>query len=155
MSRKRLLVLGVGNPLAGDDAIGIEIVKRLKKLKLPKEVDVIEGGTLSFQLINFFDNYDKIVVVDAVKSGKKPGSVVKIEMKDLIESISVSVASSHDFSFFTVAKALSMIRKIPEIVVVGIEVENLESFEPSDSVKKSLDEAVKKILEEIDHSLNR
>ncbi|WP_290901659.1 hydrogenase maturation protease, partial [Ferroglobus sp.] len=81
-------MLGVGNPLAGDDAIGIEIVKRLKKLKLPREVDVVEGGTLSFQLINFFDNYDKIVVVDAVKSGKKPGSVVRIEMKDFIESLS-------------------------------------------------------------------
>ncbi|WP_052299962.1 hydrogenase maturation protease [Ferroglobus placidus] len=148
-------MLGVGNPLAGDDAVGIEVVKRLKKLELPEEVDLIEGGTLSFQLINFFDNYDKIVVVDAVKTGRKPGSVVRLEMNEFFDFSKISVLTSHDFDFFTVAKVLSMIREIPEIVVIGVEVENLSGFEMSDSVRKSINEAVKKILEEINHSLSK
>ncbi len=154
MSQKRLLVLGVGNPLAGDDGVGIEVVRRLKKEKLPGNVDIVEGYTLSFQLLNFFEKYDKVIIVDAVISDGKSGRVRKIDLKDTNKS-DFSVLTSHEFDIFRVLKILSLFKKTPEVVVIGIEVEKLDGLGLSSPVENSVNEAVKKIMEEIRHSLKR
>ena len=49
---RKLTILGVGNELLSDEGIGVHVIKKLQKIKLPPEVEVIEGGTDGFGLIN-------------------------------------------------------------------------------------------------------
>ena len=67
MSDERLLILGLGNPLMGDDGAGIQIVEELKKSDLPEYVDVIDGGTAGVGLIDLMSGYSRVIVVDAVR----------------------------------------------------------------------------------------
>jgi len=49
----KLTILGVGNELLSDEGVGVYVIKELKKIDLPPEIDIIEGGTEGFGLINF------------------------------------------------------------------------------------------------------
>ncbi|MCC6544679.1 MAG: hydrogenase maturation protease [Nitrospirae bacterium] len=67
MSEDRLLIIGLGNPLMGDDGAGIEIVNELMRSDLPECVDLIDGGTPGVGLIDLMSGYERVIVVDAVK----------------------------------------------------------------------------------------
>ncbi len=141
----------------GDDGVGIRVVNELRKKKsLAKRVDVIDGATLSFQLINFFDGYKKIVIVDAVDFGKKPGRIFKLRLNDVLSRKKINVLSSHEFDVFFLLKILENIRDLPEIVLIGIQIQKLsESLELSPSIASAIPKIVKKILKEITPSVGR
>jgi hydrogenase maturation protease len=63
--RGEILVMGVGNYLMGDEGIGVQIVQQMEKMELPGYLDVLDGGTGGFLLMNYFDEYPHIIFVDA------------------------------------------------------------------------------------------
>ena len=79
---ERLLIVGLGNPLMGDDVAGIEVVNELQELALPEYVDVIDGGTPGVGLIDMMSGYSRVIVVDAVvdSEGHFPGSTSQWEV---------------------------------------------------------------------------
>lgn len=77
---KRVLVAGIGNVFLGDDAFGVEVVKRLATAGLPPEVQVadygISGLHLAYELLS---GYETTILVDAAPRGGEPGTVYLIE----------------------------------------------------------------------------
>ena len=71
-----VLVLGVGNPLMGDDGIGVELAHRLQERDYGPLVHVEEGGTLGMTLLPLLEDADTVILLDAVKTGAPPGTVV-------------------------------------------------------------------------------
>ena len=69
-----LRVIGVGNPLVGDDGAGVRVVERLRG-RVPEGVELIDGGTEGLGLICWFEGVDRVVLVDAVRMGSAPGTV--------------------------------------------------------------------------------
>ncbi len=142
---RRSLIVGIGNLLMGDDGIGVEIARELKKRKL-RNVDVIEGGTLSFQILDsFLDSYDYIIIVDGVKFGKKPGRIYKLRLEDVIGR-KENLVSVHDLDVFYVIKMVRTLYEVPEIVIVGVEIKNIsESIGISPELRPSIKKVIKKI----------
>ena len=62
-----VLVLCVGNPLMGDDGVGVELAKRLQERDYGPLVQVEEGGTLGMTLLPLLEDADTVILVDAVK----------------------------------------------------------------------------------------
>jgi hydrogenase maturation protease len=82
MSREapRILVAGIGNIFLGDDAFGVEVVAQLAKRKLPEAVRVIDFGIRAIDLtFALLDDFDVVILVDAVPRGGSPGQVYVIE----------------------------------------------------------------------------
>ncbi len=145
---KKILIACLGNIFYGDDAFGVEVAKMLQKRILPKNVKVedfgIRGIDLAFEIS---ENYDLVILVDAVKVGAKAGTVFVIEPKSLANSPIIS----HDF---TPNKALQFAQNFAnqpkKMLLVGCEPANLEfNSEMSEAVKNSIEKAVAKILETI------
>ena len=66
MSEKaKILVLGIGNLLMGDEGVGIQAVRRLELEKWPGKVDFLDGGTGGFHLLSYLEEYPHIVIIDA------------------------------------------------------------------------------------------
>ena len=65
----KTVILGIGNILLGDEGIGVYIVKRLHKEKLPHGVILVDGSTAGFRLFSIFEAYRKsrFIIIDAVK----------------------------------------------------------------------------------------
>ena len=60
-----LLVLGLGNPLRGDDGIGPRVIEALQDRGLPSGVEVIDGGTGGLGLVNMLSCRQRVIIVDA------------------------------------------------------------------------------------------
>jgi hydrogenase maturation protease len=72
---RKVLVLGIGNTLLGDEGVGVRVIGRLRDRPTDLiDVDLVDGGTLSFSLAGEIEDADALVVIDASNLGAPPGS---------------------------------------------------------------------------------
>jgi hydrogenase maturation protease len=80
MTAARILIAGVGNIFLGDDAFGVEVVRRMAQRPLPGQVRVIDFGIRGIDLAYaLLEDYAGAVVVDAVPRGGEPGTLYVLE----------------------------------------------------------------------------
>ena len=112
----RALILGLGNPLRGDDAVGLRVADELRRSPPPGvEVDVDTGGGL--RVMERLVGYDSVVLVDAFVGGGTPGTVVRLDAEALPTQ---HTASSHDVTLGTAlalarAMGLAVPRRVPVV----------------------------------------
>jgi hydrogenase maturation protease len=120
--RHSTLVLGLGNPLQGDDGVGIRVVEELERRQLPDHVEVMDGGTPGVGLINLMEGRSRVVIVDAAEMDRAPGEVVRFRVEDVKLTGSSARFSLHRSG---VAEALALAEALgvplPEIVVYGVQ----------------------------------
>ena len=78
-----MVVLGIGNPLLGDDGFGVEVARRLaRRLKgSPSElsgVEIVDGGSQGLYLLPYLQGQSHIIVADAITFGGQPGEIVRL-----------------------------------------------------------------------------
>ena len=75
-----VLVLGIGNLLLSDEGVGVKAVEELEnRYDCSDAVEIVDGGTSGSELLPFFDDRSHILIIDAVKTGNQPGTIVRIE----------------------------------------------------------------------------
>ena len=80
LTRRRVLVAGIGNIFLGDDGFGVEVAQRLVDRPMPDGVKVADFGIRGLHLAyELLDGYDTLVLVDALPMGEPPGTVALIE----------------------------------------------------------------------------
>ncbi len=79
----RVRVIGVGNPLLGDDGLGIAAIEQLQLLQLPEEVELIDGGCGGLNLVHLFAGCRRVVLIDAADFGGQPGESRQLAATDL------------------------------------------------------------------------
>jgi hydrogenase maturation protease len=121
------VVLGIGNTILRDEAAGVRTVEALEKaFQMPANVLVIDGGTSGMEMIEDLSNVDLLIVIDVVKTGAPPGTVVKIAGAD-IPVFFRNKLSPHQIGLPDVLASLELLDTIPkEIVVLGVEPISLE-----------------------------
>jgi len=154
-------ILGFGNPVRSDDAIGVEVIKSLEKhLTNDEDVTLFDMGTSAFEVLFKLKGHDKIIMVDAViNSGHEVGSVFKVPAMELAsEPEEDPMVFLHSMKW---DQALSYARKIMreefptdiEVYLIAVEDTRLE-IQLSDSVKEAGERVVQKILEDVRRSTN-
>lgn len=123
----RAVVLGVGNIILSDEAAGVRAVEALERgWFLPQNVTAIDGGTSGMEMIEELSDLDFLVVLDVVKTGAAPGTVVKIAGEQ-IPVFFRSKLSPHQIALPDVLASLELLDAMPkEIVVLGVEFSSLE-----------------------------
>ncbi len=150
-------IIGCGNIIAGDDGVALLVIEELKKLSLPS-VELVEGRILGLDLLDYFMDTDKVIVIDAVATGNRKGVLYRLEGKDIEAMSRDNIISLHQLGIAEVLKIGTMLyadRISRNIILIGIEigyVENNFSMEVSSSLKETVPLAVEKILEEIDYA---
>jgi len=74
----KTLVLGLGNPLRGDDGIGAAVVSWLSQRPLPPDVVALDGGTPGLELVLTLADYPRVLVVDAADLKRAPGQWTRL-----------------------------------------------------------------------------
>ena len=123
----RAVVLGIGNTILTDEAAGVRAVELLEqRYRMPENVLVIDGGTSGMEMIEDLSNLDFLIVIDVVKTGAAPGTVVKIA-GDEIPVFFRRKLSPHQIALPDVLASLELLDTMPkEIVVLGVEPISLE-----------------------------
>lgn len=123
---KRIIVVGVGNLVMQDDGVGVHVVNCLSQMDIPAEVELIDAGTNSYDLVDFFSQGDIIIVVDAMRAGGEPGTIYRAPLEQLGLQLDASITSVHDLGFVQAAHHVNMLGHYPEILVYGIEPAKLD-----------------------------
>ena len=123
----RAVVLGIGNTILTDEAAGVRAVELLEqRYRMPYNVLVIDGGTSGMEMIEDLSNLDFLIVIDVVKTGAAPGTVVKIA-GDEIPVFFRRKLSPHQIALPDVLASLELLDTMPkEIIVLGVEPITLE-----------------------------
>lgn len=115
----RVAVLGIGNLLLRDEGVGVHLVRALQRRPLPEGVEVLDGGTspeAAFLAVGF----DKLIIVDAALGGGPPGTVYRLALEE-IELDRGLPLSGHELDLFQCLRALGPEARPKEVVVIGIE----------------------------------
>ncbi len=148
----KLLVLGIGNIMCGDDGVGSVIAEQLaERLQMPG-VDIVNGGSVGLGLLYLLAEYPALLVVDAVDAGAEPGELFSFRPEDLAQG------GMQDISFHQsgLAVLLSRARLLgilpPQVKIIGIQVSRIvpEAGLSAELVAK-LDIILEKIRGEIEH----
>ena len=117
----KTLILGVGNKILGDDGVGIYIANEIKKKINNPDIKVDEAITGGMNLLDLILGYEKVIIIDAVKS--KDGSHGKVERISLNNFNTMHSFNPHDVSLneaIEMAKKLGENRIPKEIIIIGI-----------------------------------
>jgi len=114
-------VLGIGNILMRDDGAGVRAVELLQTRGLPESVRLVDVGTTIYHTMGIFSESEKIIVLDCVKLGDKPGTVYQLNASEF-RARTPRKASSHDIGVLEVLSLLSLSgQKVPEVVIIGVQ----------------------------------
>ncbi|MCJ7765480.1 MAG: hydrogenase maturation protease, partial [Thiovulaceae bacterium] len=103
------------------------------------EIEIIDGGTLGFKLMDYFEAYDKVVIIDTVSIEDAPGSVYNLPAEALM-GLGDYRQTVHEVEVVGMLEICSMLEKMAEVNVVGIVPEDIQSVEINltDALKKAL-----------------
>jgi len=153
-------IMGFGNPVRSDDAIGIYVIEQLKE-KLPdsEDISIFDMGTAAFEVLFGLKGHDKIILVDGVLNSNEPvGTLFKVPAEEVMKAPQDDpLVFLHGMKW---DQALSYTKKIlqdeyPEdiqVYLVAIENTKLE-IDMSDVVKQAGDKVVQHILEDLNLSI--
>ncbi len=142
---KRLLVLGCGNPLAGDDSAGAEVVRRLSSIP-NQNCDFLVVLFPGVELLDVLVGAEAVLIVDAVASGAAPGTLHLIPWPaQSIEPRAVSSLSSHGWGpIETLKLAVALGKTLPPVMILGIEIGELR---PGVARSPEVEAAVARVVE--------
>lgn len=143
----KTLVVGLGNPILSDDGVGIRVAQAIKK-RCPY-IEIIEASAAGFRLLDEIIGYDKVIIIDAMHSGKGiPGTLHRLSPENFLSTLHYT--SPHDISFFD---ALQIMQKkkvqLPsEIIIYGIEVQETSIFSENctEEVQKQIPSIIHQII---------
>jgi hydrogenase maturation protease len=116
----KTVILGVGNVLMGDEGVGVLAARHLIEAGVPDGVDVVDGGTGGFHLMEYFQDYDRVVLVDATLDGQAPGSVSFIRPR--FSSDYPPTLSAHDIGLKDLLDAVYLLGQSPEVILFAVSV---------------------------------
>ena len=133
----RILVLGVGNILLTDEAIGVRIVEALEqRYILPDYVEILDGGTAGMELLGDMANRDHLIIADAIVSKKNAPGTMMILRDEEVPALFTNKISPHQLGL-EFPKKLTLVGVIPE------------SLEPHIGLTPTVESMIEPALEQV------
>ncbi len=148
----KTLIVGLGNPILGDDGVGIQVAHELATRVCFPDVTITETSRSGLDFVDILTGYDKAIIVDAIITrNNSPGEIFRLSIDDI--NTTLHSTSLHDISL---GEALQLGQRLgavmpEEIVIYGIEVSNIDTFSETctPAVEKAIPECVSRILKEL------
>jgi len=148
----KTLILGLGNPILGDDGVGLRVASALEGRLNRPEVTVTETSVVGLDFLDLLAGYDRAIIIDAIQTKEgKVGQVYRLEPEAF--NATRHASTPHDVNFAT---ALELGNRLglalpQQIVIFAIEVENVSSFseECTPEVERAIPLCVEMVIEEL------
>lgn len=116
------VVIGLGNPLMGDDGLGLAALARLRdRWCVPDGVELVDGGTWGMNLLPVIEDAGAVVFLDAIDAGRLPGSVIVLERDDLPRFLALKI-SPHQVDLREVLAVAELRGRLPaQTVAIGLQ----------------------------------
>jgi hydrogenase maturation protease len=147
----KTIVIGLGNPILGDDGVGWKVAEEVKQHLAPDspvDVEFLSLGGIS--LMEHLIGYERAILIDAVTSDQETGSIIVSNLNEMPDYSAFHVTGAHDTSLHNALKlGKEMGAKLPaEVIIVGIVTDHIYDFSEKLSllVSISLPKAIKIVI---------
>ena len=115
-----ITVLGIGNVVLRDEGFGVRVAEYLDKNYIfPENVQIVDGGVLGIELMQFVTDTQKLLIIDSINGGAEAGTTFRFANDEVLAHFQDKL-SAHEVGIQDVLAALEVTgRKIPEVVVIG------------------------------------
>ncbi|MDW7979372.1 MAG: hydrogenase maturation protease [Verrucomicrobiales bacterium] len=148
MSKRKVLVLGLGNDIMRDDAVGLHVTRELRQ-RLPKSpgIEVRESLEMGLALLDHVAGFDELVIIDAVQTGRaQPGTVHVLDGAALGPARFVSPHLLGVGEMLALGRAIGL--AMPQrVIIYGIEVD--DPFTVDTQLTPQLQSALPRIVEQV------
>ncbi len=124
--KPRVLVLGIGNILMGDEGVGVHVVNTLEKAALPTDVECMDGGTGSFLLLEPMQNAERVILIDATIDGLAPGSIRRLRPK--FSTDYPKTLTAHDIGLKDLIDAFYLMGKVPDVTLYAVSIPEIQDM---------------------------
>ena len=143
-------VVGIGNALLRDEGIGCHVAHALEEIPLT-DVKIIDGGTCP-DILQFVEDTDKLVIVDAVKGGGPPGQIYRFHPEDVTLE-QKPFLSLHDMGLMDNLMLTKLRPSIGETIIIGVEPGEIDwGLELSTELQEKMPQIIDVILAELNYS---
>jgi hydrogenase maturation protease len=125
-NKPKVLILGIGNVLMGDEGVGVSVVRELEKTVLPKGVEILDGGTGSFLLLEPMQEAEKVILIDATIDGEPTGTVRRLRprySKDYPRTL-----TAHDIGLKDLIDTFYLLGDSPEVTLFAVSIPPLQDM---------------------------
>lgn len=147
-----IVVLGLGNILQGDDGAGVYTIERLQsRQNTPNNVELVDGGTLSFTLLDIVEDRDALIVIDAMQLDAEPGTTEVYIDDELDEFLAAPMQRNvHDLNLGDLLRMCALRGTLPRHrALIGIQPEVVTWQDaPTRDVSEGIDRACE-IIDEL------
>jgi hydrogenase maturation protease len=150
--KTKVLILGIGNILMGDEGVGVEVVRALENGALPETVETLDGGTGSFLLLEPMQTAEKVILIDAAADGAEEGTVRRLQprfSKDYPRTL-----MAHDIGLKDLLDAFYLLGDEPEVTLFAVSIRDFQDLKTglSPALERCVPELAQMILEEVSTS---
>jgi hydrogenase maturation protease len=146
-SAPRILILGIGNLLMGDEGVGVHAVRALQEEPLPAGAELVDGGTGGFHLLSYLSDYPTVILIDAVMDGRDPGRVA-VARPQFLSDYPRSLGA-HDIGLRDLIESAALLGPLPAMHLITISIAEIQSgtTELSPAVQRTLVDVVASVRE--------
>lgn len=152
----KTLILGLGNPLLGDDGVGWRVAEQISNLisasrlasdpRKSIEVDFHAGGGMS--LMERLVGYDRTILIDAMNLGKSdPGTVTSFPLEELVDPFAGHLASTHETSLRTALEAGRTMGVLLPSQIFVVAIESPYVYDVSETLSPPVSDALPRAVE--------
>ena len=155
---KKILIAGIGNILKSDDGLGPVVIDQIRRLELPPHIGVIELGTPGLSILQYTEKYAKVIFIDAITKGGKPGSTYKVKLQDVVNETTSSNSETGDFLSmheFNLEKTLAIGKALDQfqsdVVIIGCEPGDISTLRIglTNDVREAVPKVIELVLKEV------
>lgn len=125
-SAAHVLVLGIGNVLMDDEGVGVHVVRRLSEMRLPENVECLDGGTGSFLLLEPMQQAERVILIDATIDGQPAGTVTRLTPK--FSSDYPKTLTAHDIGLKDLLDAAYLTQGILPVTLFAVSIDSLQGM---------------------------
>lgn len=148
LKHEKILILGIGNVLLGDEGVGVQAVKFLEQQQFPDFVDLLDGGTGGFYMLSILEAYKTIIMIDATLDDLPAGTINLIEPE--FASDFPKALSSHEIGLKDLIESAALLNHLPKIYLITVSVKEIAdiSLDLSPEIQNTLPK-IHKLISEI------
>jgi len=146
-----ILVLGIGNVLLTDEGVGVRTLKELeRRFSFPANVELLDGGTAGIELLRHIRNRDCLIIIDAMKSGQVPGTIVRVAGEEVPAAFRTRI-SPHQLGLSDLLAAAMLTDELPKnLILFGVEPESIDiGLDLTETVEANLGKLIEAVADEL------
>ncbi len=148
----KIAVVGAGTIIFRDEGIGVYAARYLEEnFEFDGDVTLVDGGVLGFQLMTYYTDYDKVIILDTITmNNDSAGSLYKIPAEELL-GLGSYKQTAHEVEIVEMLEIAALNGNLSDVTIIGIVPEDILSVKVglSDTLKKSFDSMIDTAIGEL------